>query len=191
MGFFNQLGMNMSAEIIPFEFESSASSIRVVEIDGKPWFVARDVAEALEYASWQPNLVSHVPDKWKGINQINTLGGAQELLCLSEHGLYFFVGRSDKPKALPFQMWVAGEVLPSLRQRGYYGELKPGDVLRYHTVLARTIRQLETTQNALSQNLLLQQVRGICTILRMNMPNVTLMRQKATQLDLEGVATGG
>lgn len=180
----------MNAEIIPFEFEQSASSIRVIEIDGEPWFVAKDIAEALEYQRFDSNLMASIPSEWKGTNQIRTPGGLQDLWCLSEPGLYFFVLRSDKPKALPFQMWLAGEVLPSLRQRGYYGELKPGEVLRYHTALSRTIRQLETTQNALSQNLLLQQVRGICTLLRMQMPNVTTMRQKATQLDLEEVATG-
>lgn len=184
----------MNAEIIPFEFESSASSIRVIDIDGEPWFVAKDVMVALEYAEASlggiVDKLSHVPEAWKCLHPMETIRGTKDLWCLSEPGLYFFVGRSDKPKALPFQMWVAGEVLPSLRQRGYYGELKPGEVLRYHTALSRTIRQLETTQNALSQNLLLQQVRGICTLLRMQMPNVTTMRQKATQLDLEEVATG-
>ncbi|QGQ71226.1 ORF6C domain-containing protein [Halomonas sp. PA16-9] len=39
---------------------------------------------------------------------------------LSEQGLYFFLGRSDKPKALPFQMWLAGDVLPAIRKHGHY-----------------------------------------------------------------------
>lgn len=39
---------------------------------------------------------------------------------LSEQGLYFFLGRSDKPKALPFQKWLAGDVLPALRKTGRY-----------------------------------------------------------------------
>jgi len=42
------------------------------------------------------------------------------MLCLSEPGLYFFLGRSDKEAALPFQKWVAGEVIPSIRKTGYY-----------------------------------------------------------------------
>ena len=49
-----------------------------------------------------------------------TLGGTQELWCISEQGLYFFLNRSDKPKALPMQKWVAGEVLPSIRKTGNY-----------------------------------------------------------------------
>lgn len=42
------------------------------------------------------------------------------MLTLSEQGLYFFLGRSDKPKALPFQKWLAGEVLPAIRKTGKY-----------------------------------------------------------------------
>ena len=44
----------------------------------------------------------------------------QDVLCLTEQGLYFFLGRSDKPKALPYQMWIAGEVVPSIRKHGAY-----------------------------------------------------------------------
>ena len=49
-----------------------------------------------------------------------TPGGEQEMLCLTEEGLYFFLGRSDKPRALPYQMWIAGDVAPSIRQTGSY-----------------------------------------------------------------------
>jgi hypothetical protein len=44
----------------------------------------------------------------------------QDMLCLSEPGLYFFLSRSDKPAALPFQKWIAGDVVPSIRKTGSY-----------------------------------------------------------------------
>jgi prophage antirepressor-like protein len=103
--------------LISFNFQDRP--LRVVDIDGEPWFVAKDVAGALGY-EWQPNLVSHVPAEWKGSNPINTLGGIQQMLCLSEPGLYFFLGRSDKPLALPYQKWIAGDVVPSIRKKGFY-----------------------------------------------------------------------
>lgn len=56
----------------------------------------------------------------EGSNRIATPGGEQEMLTLSEQGLYFFLGRSDKPRALPFQKWLAGEVLPAIRKTGKY-----------------------------------------------------------------------
>ena len=43
------------------------------------------------------------------------------MVVLIEQGLYFFLGRSDKPKALPFQKWLTGEVLPAIRKTGGYG----------------------------------------------------------------------
>ena len=88
--------------------------------NGTIWFVAKDIAEALEYKYWQPNIVAHVPECWKGIKRINTPGGEQDMLCLTEQGLYFFLGRSDKPKALPYQMWIAGDVIPSIMHTGFY-----------------------------------------------------------------------
>ncbi len=101
-------------------FSYGSKNVRTYDDDGDIWFVAKDVAEALEYSYWQPNLISNVPDEWKGIKQINTPGGKQDVLCISEQGLYFFIGRSDKPKALPFQKWLAREVLPSIRRTGAY-----------------------------------------------------------------------
>ena len=100
-------------------FNGRGFKVRAVDLDGKPWFVGKDVAEAVGYV-WQPNLIGHVPEEWKGINPINTPGGNQNMAVLSEEGLYFFLARSDKPAALPFQKWIAGEVLPSIRKTGAY-----------------------------------------------------------------------
>ena len=96
-------------------------SVRVVEKDGDPWFVAKDVCEALGYQWNGAPRIAHVPDEWRGATSVVTPSGEQEMLTLSEQGLYFFLGRSDKPAALPFQKWLAGDVLPSIRKTGSYG----------------------------------------------------------------------
>ena len=96
-------------------------SVRVVDKDGDPWFVAKDVAEALGYQWKASATVGHVPEEWRGVYSVQTPSGEQEMLTLSEQGLYFFLGRSDKPAALPFQKWLAGDVLPSIRKTGSYG----------------------------------------------------------------------
>lgn len=97
--------------------------VRVVDVNGEPWFVAKDVAQALGYASTNMTTVFQaVPEEWKGSNPIATPGGMQDMLIISEQGLYFFLGRSDKPKALPYQMWVAGNVVPTIRKTGGYGQ---------------------------------------------------------------------
>lgn len=104
--------------ITPFRFDSHA--VRVIDVAGEPWFVAKDVALALEYAWNGMDCIRHVPEKWRGVRSVLTPYGAQEMAVLSEQGLYFFIGRSDKPKALPFQEWLAGEVLPAIRKTGGY-----------------------------------------------------------------------
>lgn len=95
-----------------------------MDAENQPWFVGKDVALALGYAdtsvSQVNNLMGAVPDEWKGLKRIMTLGGKQDMLTVSEPGLYFFLGRSDKPAALPFQKWLAGEVLPTIRRCGRY-----------------------------------------------------------------------
>lgn len=108
------------AKFTPVAFNfSPAFSVRVVTRDGEPWFVAKDVADALDY-TWSGSRISHVPDEWRGVTSVVTPSGTQEMAVLSEPGLYFFLGRSDKPKALPFQKWFASEVLPSIRKTGSY-----------------------------------------------------------------------
>jgi len=94
--------------------------IRVALIGNTPWFVAKDIAEALGYARFDSNLLLSIPETWKGKNPIRTPGGQQEVLALSLEGLFFFLNRSDKPAARPFQEWVNGKVLPSIHKTGGY-----------------------------------------------------------------------
>lgn len=95
-------------------------SVRVIENAGELFFVAKDVAEALGYQWNGAPRIAHVPEEWKGATSVVTPYGEQEMLTLSEQGLYFFLARSDKPAALPYQKWIAGEVLPSIRKTGGY-----------------------------------------------------------------------
>lgn len=132
--------MTGNKELAPFFF--GAYMVRVVpDGNGEYWFVAKDILNALNYGqnSNPSRVIAHVPQEWRGHKRIMSPSGAQEMLCLSEQGLYFFLGRSDKPKALPFQKWLAGEVLPSIRKTGSY-EMGRGDNSR-----GRVIRQNVST----------------------------------------------
>jgi prophage antirepressor-like protein len=109
----------MSSILLPFAFEDHL--IRVLrDENGEPLFVAKDVARALGYEWNGMKNIQHVPEEWRGVESVSTPSGEQQMLTLSEQGLYFFLARSDKPRALPFQKWLAGEVLPSLRKTGSY-----------------------------------------------------------------------
>jgi prophage antirepressor-like protein len=94
--------------------------VRTILKEGEPWWVAKDVTEALGYEGKDGHRFDHVPEEWKGVGTVPTPGGNQNMACISEQGLYFFLGRSDKAAALPFQKWIAGEVIPAIRKTGFY-----------------------------------------------------------------------
>ena len=87
-------------------FESEEfGKVRVVEKDGQPWWVLRDVCEALGLKN--PAVVaSRLDEDEKGVSLIYTLGGNQKLKVISESGLYAVILRSDKPQARAFRRWI-------------------------------------------------------------------------------------
>ena len=130
------------------------------DADGTVWFVGKDIAQALDYSETTVNnainaLMQSVPEIWKGKKPIMTPGGEQEMLCLTEQGVYFFLGRSDKPKALPYQMWIAGEVVPSIRKTGSYSVKAEGADLeiRYKELEAKN-RELDLRGAELLQHMI-------------------------------------
>jgi prophage antirepressor-like protein len=142
-------------QIIPFNFESK--QIRTAVTDGEFWFVAKDVAEALGYQWAGIRNIQHIPAEWRGVESVSTPSGTQEMHVISEQGLYFFLGRSDKSKALPFQKWVAGNVLPQIRKTGSY---VPEDVLQNLKDLQERVLELETNRS-ITEKLLLRAQRTI------------------------------
>ena len=88
------------------------NKIRTARNDGRLWFVARDIARYLEYASAKGSistLFRSIPSVWKKKNSIQTLGGMQDMLCISEEGLSLFLERSDKSKSKFYQILIASD----------------------------------------------------------------------------------
>ncbi|ASL26226.1 phage antirepressor [Azotobacter chroococcum] len=106
----------MTQEVQLFNFERA--QVRVVTIDGEPWFVAKDVAEVLGYAKPRNAIASHC--KGALIRGVLTAGGMQETTLIPERDLYRLVMKSQLPAAERFEEWVVGEVLPSIRKTGGY-----------------------------------------------------------------------
>lgn len=100
-------------EVIPFNFHSS--EVRVVTIDGEPWFVASD---ALEILGVDRTSLRGLDEDEKGVDSIHTLGGIQGVTVISESGLYSLILRSRKPEAKTFKRWITHEVIPSIRKAG-------------------------------------------------------------------------
>ena len=102
-------------------FESPEfGAIRTVELDGEPWLVGKDIAEALGYTNPRKALIDHVDDEDKGVTKCYTPGGDQDMTIINESGLYSLVLSSKLPTARKFRRWVTSEVLPSIRKTGGY-----------------------------------------------------------------------
>lgn len=94
--------------------------IRTVMIEDEPWFVGKDVAEALGYERTADAIRQHVEEDDKGVGEIPTPGGKQKMTIISESGLYALIFGSKLESAKRFKHWVTSEVLPSIRKNGFY-----------------------------------------------------------------------
>lgn len=101
-----------------FAFGDNLVRVRMDE-NGNPWFVVKDVAAVLDIQNIRQNLDGLDEDE-KGVCNIYTPGGPQQMTTISESGLYALVFRSRKPEAKAFSKWVRAEVLPALRKTGSY-----------------------------------------------------------------------
>lgn len=93
--------------------------IRALKINNEPWFVAVDIAKALEYRS-ASDMTRILDDDEKGTQIVRTPGGEQNVTVINESGLYSSILRSRKPEAKRFKKWITSEVLPSIRKYGGY-----------------------------------------------------------------------
>ncbi|WP_430422341.1 BRO-N domain-containing protein [Methylibium petroleiphilum] len=93
--------------------------LRSILKDGAPWFIAKDVCDALGLSN-RSMAVAGLDEDEKGHSTVDTPGGPQSLITVNESGLYALILRSRKPQAKAFRKWVTGTVLPALRQDGLY-----------------------------------------------------------------------
>lgn len=106
------------ASITTFNFVTQ--SVRVVMIDGTPWFVGKDVCEALSIANHNDALGRLDDDERRGVAITDPLGIEQTAVAINESGLYSLILTSRKPEAKKFKKWVTSEVLPAIRKTGRY-----------------------------------------------------------------------
>lgn len=113
----------MSKQIKIFQNEEFGQ-VRVLEINGEPWLVGKDVAEALGYSNSSKAVNVHVDDEDKILEMIaHSQNGNMvktQTALINESGLYSLILSSKLPTAKKFKRWVTSEVLPSIRKTGSY-----------------------------------------------------------------------
>lgn len=100
-------------------FSFGQLTLRALLLNGEPWFVAADVARALEYRDAH-NMFRGIDQEDKGYSLLSTPGGNQQMTTVNESGLYTAIVRANTERAKPFRRWVTSEVLPAIRKTGSY-----------------------------------------------------------------------
>ena len=95
-------------------------SVRSIMINDEPYFVGKDVAEILGYSRTADAIKVHVDKEDKGVCEMQTPGGVQNVTIINESGLYSLILSSKMPNAKKFKRWVTSEVLPAIRKHGVF-----------------------------------------------------------------------
>ncbi len=115
----------MKNELTVFE-NKMFGAVRVIEIDGEPWFVGKDVAGCLGYSNTRDALSKHVDDEDKADVAIHDGSQNRNMTIINESGIYSLIMGSKLPSAKEFKRWVTSEVIPSIRKHGAY--MTPGTI---------------------------------------------------------------
>lgn len=157
----------------------SGEKIRVILKDGEPWFVSRDVCDALGIANGR-DAVARLDDDEKGVGIFDTLGGPQQLSIIAESGFYTIAITSRKPEANEFRKWVMRDVLPQIRKTGGYNAIPQtfADALQLAADQQRQIQaqalQIEAARPAVDfvakfvENATTQPLRAVAKVLKIN-----------------------
>jgi prophage antirepressor-like protein len=101
-----------------FIFNETEHHVTIIWENGEPLFRAADIGKILDIKDWRSVTRDYEPDE-KGMRSMHTLGGLQQVLVLTENGLYRLLFNSRKPIAKPFQRWVAS-VVREIQRNGEY-----------------------------------------------------------------------
>lgn len=110
--------------------------IRTMNIDEEPWFVGKDVAEALGYSNASKAVSTHVgeEDRILKVIEADSQNGnvvKTQTALINESGLYALIFGSKLESAKRFKHWVTSEVLPAIRKTGSYQKpMSPVEMMR-------------------------------------------------------------
>lgn len=126
--------------------------IRVIQIDGEPWFVAADVCRALDISN-PTDAIKRLDDDERA--RFNLGHPMNETNCVNEPGLYSLVLGSRKPEAKAFKRWITHEVLPSIRKTGSYSIPNMSKEMQAIFMLDQRTVQHEERITALEDNMVI------------------------------------
>ena len=123
----------MQLEVFKYQDGEDINDFTTIEIDGEPWFRAKDICDLLGIQNGR-KVVAGLDDDEKLTYLIDTAGQMRNVNFVNESGLYAIIFKSTKPNAAKFRKWVTKEVIPTIRKTGSFGKPSgiPNFVRRYN-----------------------------------------------------------
>lgn len=175
----------MSAAVELFTY--SDQQVRVVLVDGEPWFVLSDLARVLEIADVS-RLASRLDDGVRLTHPISdSLGRTQQATIVNESGMYEVVIRSDKPEAARFRRWITAEVLPCIRKTGSYST---APALEGPELLARAVLEAQAMLQAKDERIAELEPQAAVATKLLDADGDLSVRDAAQSLTRAGVKVG-
>lgn len=173
---------------------SEFGNIRTVTVNGGPWFVGKDIAEALGYSNASKAVMNHVDDEDKQFLMCdiadsqngNVLTGQSKTAIINESGLYSLILSSKLSNAKKFKRWVTSEVLPAIRKTGHYetqGYAPKATSIGEVVNLIKITRQTMKEQGA-SPTDIAKAVKEICEQFGVNLPQCFIKPKETTMADV-------
>lgn len=140
----------MTTALVPFNYGDTAA-VRVVMVDGEPWFVLADLCRVLGLTN--TSMVAQrieSDDDLSTAEVIDSMGRMQDAAIVSEPGMYEVIFLSRKPEARAFKRWITATVLPEIRRTGSYNAapaIDPNSITRLE--IAQMLLNAETERLAL------------------------------------------
>lgn len=182
---------------------SEFGNIRTITIDDEPWFVGKDIAEALGYGDGNKKskaltnaIKDHVDEEDKHLLPYEEFRGYQNgdlknishygAIIINESGLYSLILSSKLPNAKKFKRWVTSEVLPAIRKAGHYET--PGYIPKATSIgevvnLIKITRQTMKEQGATPTEIATA-VKEICEQFGVNLPQCFVKPKETTMTDV-------
>lgn len=185
----------MNNELINFHHEMFGD-IRAIEKDGEPWFVGKDVAEALGYSNASKAVMVHVDeeDKQKVMLKADSQNGnvVTATTLINESGLYSLTLSSKLPSAKKFKHWVTAEVLPSIRRHGAYATAPTIEKIiaspEFGIALLKSLQQEQNMRREAEQRVRKLQPLADYTALILACPETVSVSQVAQDYGMSAVA---
>lgn len=137
-------------------FDFNSNSVRVVLVGGEPWFVAKDVYQALAISWTGAQVLNQLKDSWKQTQEIpDPNGRLQTTWLINESAVYKITFRSNKPEAESFTDLVAEEILPTIRKTGKYEitSAQPTPIINPALAASREIAEIFQNLDGISPRL--------------------------------------